>query len=308
MSRAGVVRVGALALLFLASTMGGAAASTVTSAVAAVPKPAVEYDVSVGDSYAAGYQPVASARAHRDTHGFAYQVVDLARARGYRFILRNFACGGATATSILQQVGCSLPAPGPDVVSYPTRTQVAAADRFIARHHGKVGLITVSIGGNDILGCTAAANFISCLTQALPGIETNLHELLTGLRQAAGPGVPIVGLTYPDVFLGLYTSKDPSDQSLALASIGAFERLVNPALETEYSDVSAAFVDVTKAAGAYVPLTETTPWPSAPSGRIPVAVADICSLTYYCGLHDVHPTARGYRVIARLIVATLPRR
>jgi lysophospholipase L1-like esterase len=308
MSRADVVRVAALALISLASTMAGAAASTVTPALAAVPKAAMDYDVSVGDSYAAGYQPVASATAHRDRHGFAYQVVDLARARGYRFILRNFACDGATTTTILQQVGCSLPAPGPDVVSYPTRTQAAAADRFIARHHGKVGLITVSIGGNDILGCTAAAIFISCMTQALPGIEANLHSLLAGLRQAAGAGVPIVGLTYPDVFLGLYTSKDPSEQSLALVSIAGFERLLNPAFETEYSDVGAAFVDVTKATGAYVPLTETTTSLSAPSGRIPVAVADICSLTYYCGLHDVHPTDRGYTVIARLIVATLPRR
>jgi lysophospholipase L1-like esterase len=308
MSRSGVVHVAALALLCLASTAGGFAASTDAPAVAAAPKPTVGYDISIGDSYAAGYQPVAGATAHRDMHGFAYQVVTLARARGYRFILRNFACDGATTTSILHQVGCLLPAPGPDAMSYPTRTQAAAADRFIARHRGKVGLITVSIGGNDILGCAAAAIFIPCVTQALPGIEANLHALLTGLRQAAGPGVRIVGLTYPDVFLGLYTSKDPPEKSLALVSITGFERLLNPALETEYSDVGAAFVDVTEATGAYVPLTEMTPWPSASSGSIPVAVADICSLTYYCRLQDVHPTARGYTVIARLIVARLPRR
>jgi hypothetical protein len=49
------------------------------------------YDVSLGDSYGAGYQPVASARTGRDTGGFAYQVVGLAKARGYDFTLRNFA-------------------------------------------------------------------------------------------------------------------------------------------------------------------------------------------------------------------------
>jgi lysophospholipase L1-like esterase len=308
MSRPGAVRVAALALFCLASAMGGFAASTDTPAVAAAPKAAVDYDVSVGDSYAAGYQPVAQATAHRDTRGFVYQVVDLARARGYRFTLRNFACDGATTTSILHQVGCPLPAPGTDAMSYPTRTQAAAVDRFIARHRGKVGLITVSVGGNDILGCTAAAIFIQCVTQALPGIAANLHTLLAGLRQAAGPGVRIVGLTYPDVFLGLYTSNDPSQTSLAVVSVAGFQKLFNPALEAEYSAVGAAFVDVTEATGAYVALTETTPWPSAPSGSIPVAVADICSLTYYCQLRDVHPTARGYGVIARLIVATLFRR
>ncbi len=308
MSRSGAVCGAVLAMLCLASTMGSFAASTDTQAAAAAPKAVVDYDVSVGDSYAAGYQPVASATAHRDTHGFAYQVVNLARARGYHFTLRNFACDGATTTSILHQVGCPLFAPGPDAMSYPTRTQAAAADRFIARDRGKVGLITVSVGGNDILGCAAAAIFIQCVTQALPGIAANLHTLLTGLRQAAGPGVRIVGLTYPDIFLGLYTSKDPSEKSLAVVSVAGFQKLFNPALEAEYSAVGAAFVDVTEATGAYVPLTEMTPWPSTSSVSIPVAVADICSLTYYCQLQDVHPKARGYRVIARLIVATLPRR
>ncbi len=307
MSRAGAVRAGVVALL-LACTIGGIAASAVTPAAAAVSKATLDYDISVGDSYAAGYQPVAAAMAHRDTHGFAYQVVTLARARGYHFILRNFACDGATTTSLFHQVGCPLPAPGPDAVSYPTRTQAAAADRFIARHRGQVGLITVSIGGNDILGCTAAAIFIPCVTQALPGSEASLHTLLAGLGEAAGPTVPIVGLTYPDVYLGLYTSKDPAQKSLAVVSIAGFQRLFNPALEAEYSAVGAVYVNVTEATGAYVPLTETTPWPSAPSGSIPIAVADICSLTYYCQLEDVHPKTRGYRVIARLVVATLPKR
>jgi lysophospholipase L1-like esterase len=307
-SRAGAVRAGTLALIFLACIIGGIASSTVTPAAAAVSKTTLDYDISVGDSYAAGYQPVAAAMAHRDSHGFAYQVVALSRARGYQFILRNFACDGATATSIVHQVGCPLPAPGPDAVSYPTRTQAAAADRFIVRHRGQVGLVTVSIGGNDILGCTAATTFIPCVTQALPGIEANLHSLLAGLRQAAGPTVPIVGLTYPDVYLGLYNSRDPAQKNLAVVSIAGFQQLFNPALEAEYSAVGAIFGNVTEATGAYVPLTETKPWPSASSGSIPIAVADICSLTYYCQLQDVHPKTQGYSVIARLVVATLPKR
>ncbi len=229
--------------------------------------------------------------AHRDAHGFAYQVVTLARTRGYHFILRNFACDGATTTSIVNQVGCPVRAPGPDAMSYPTRTQAAAADRFIAR--GQVGLITVSIGGNEILGCTDSASFTPCVTQALPGIEANLHTLLAGLRQAVGPKVPIVGLTYPDVFLGLNTSNDPSQKSVAVVSVAGFQKLFNPALEAEYRAVGAVFGDVTDATGTNVPLTETTPWPSAPSGSIPIAVADVCSLTYYCQLQDVHPKTRG---------------
>jgi lysophospholipase L1-like esterase len=308
MNRVGGLRVVAFSLLCLACTSAGAAASIITPAEAAVPKTAIEYDVSIGDSYAAGYQPVAAASKGRDTHGFAYQVVGLARSRGYRFTLRNFACDGATSTSVLEQVGCPLSAPGPDAVSYPTGTQAAAADQFISRHHGHIGMITVSVGGNDLLGCTNATIFISCVTNTIVGIEANVHALLAGLREAAGPAVPIVGLTYPDVFLGLYTSKEPSQKNLALVSVEGFQRLFNPALKTEYQAVGARFVDVTEATGAYTPLTETTVRHTPHSGRIPIAVADICSLTYYCQFQDVHPTTRGYGLIAQLVVATLPRR
>jgi lysophospholipase L1-like esterase len=264
----------------------------------------VEYDVSVGDSYAAGYQPVASANAHRDTHGFAYQVIDMAKAKGDDFALRNFACDGATTETILQQHGCSLSAPGPDTESYAGQTQAAAADRFIADHPGQIGLVTVSIGGNDILGCAAAAILISCVTNALTGIEHNLRQLLSGLRAAAGPTVPIVGLTYPDVFLGLYSSKDPAQRNLATVSVAAFEHFLNPALSDQYAAAGATFIDVTKASGGYIPLTETTL--SGPGGATPIAVADVCALTYSCRLQDVHPTTLGYALIARLIVATLP--
>jgi lysophospholipase L1-like esterase len=268
--------------------------------------PPVDYDVSLGDSYAAGYQPVASALAHRDRHGFAYQVVGLARARGYRLTLRNFACDGATTASAIAQKGCPLPAPGPDTASYPTQTQSVAADQFIARHHGHVGLITVSLGGNDILGCAAAAIFDSCVTSALGGMEHNLQLLLAGLRQAAGSGVPIVGITYPDVFLGLDRSKDPAQKDLAIVSVPTFEHVLNPALKAQYLAIGGAFVDVTQATGAYIPLTTTTRSGTHPA--IPTAVADVCTLTYYCQLQDVHPRTRGYTVIARLIAATLPRR
>jgi lysophospholipase L1-like esterase len=266
----------------------------------------IEYYVSLGDSYAAGYQPVASAAAHHDTAGFAYQIVRLARVKGYRFSLRNFACGGDTSTSLMEMKGCPVSAPGPNSVSYPSLSQAAAADRFVARHRRQIGLITVSIGGNEILGCVAAADFDSCVRAALPTIEGNLHQLLSGLRRAVGPEVPIVGTTYPDVLLGLYTLPARASKELALASVPIFRTIFNPALASEYNAVGGTFIDVTRATGAYSPLSMTIR--SGPHGTVPVAVADVCALTYECRLQDVHPTNRGYELIARLIVASLPQR
>jgi len=270
------------------------------------PKAKSEYYLSVGDSYAAGYQPVASAMRGRDTAGFAYQVTRLAQSRGYHFKLVNFGCGGATTSAVIEQVGCSVSNPGPDTDDYPKMTQAAAVDQFIVRHVGHIGLITVSIGGNDILPCSNATLLLTCVSSAVAAIKSNVTTLLAGLRRVAGPSVPIIGLTYPDVFLGWYTWKVAGSESLAVLSLGAFRTLVNPALASVYASFGAHFIDVTQATGAYTPLNETTS--DGKYGTVPVAVANVCSLTYECQLQDVHPTTKGYAVIARLIEAALPRK
>ena len=287
------------------AVLGAVVGSTANAAAAARPMPSsISYYVSVGDSYAAGNQPTASVWAHKDSNGFAYQVVRLARVKGYRFDLLNFGCGGATTTSVLQQVGCSVDNPGPDTTSYPTQTQVAAATRFISRHRGHIGLISVSIGGNDLLACDTAAQLLSCAKGVLKVVKPNLTVLLGALRHSAGPGVPIVGTTYPDIFLGSYLSPAQSQKRLAMLSVSEFQNLFNPTLKAAYSSVGGSFVDVTKATGAYTPFSQTTSY--GRSGRVPVAVADVCVLTYYCRLGDVHPTTLGYQVMAGLIVASLP--
>ena len=185
-------------------------------------------------------------------------MVKLARAKGYRFDLLNFGCGGATTTSVLQQVGCSVDNPGPDTTSYPTQTQAAAASRFISRHRGHIGLISVSIGGNDVLACDTAAQLFSCAKSVLKVVKRNLTVFLAALRKSAGPGVPIVGITYPDIFLGSYLSPARSQKSLAVLSVAEFRNLFNPTLQAAYSSVGGSFVDVTKATGAYTPFRQTT--------------------------------------------------
>jgi len=262
------------------------------------------YYVSLGDSYAAGYQPTSAKGGHTSTNGFAYQATRLAAAKGYHYTLVNFGCGGATTTSILTTEGC--PQLGPGAPTYPTETQAMAAEQFIEAHKGQIGLITVSIGGNDVTACAASPMPIPCVATAVGTIKTNLSTLLQGLRTAAGPDVRIVGITYPDVILGEDLSTSTSQQSLAKLSVVAFKSLINPALEAEYHAAGGDFVDVTAATGAYGPLTATTTL--APYGTIPVPVAEVCELTYFCQYHDIHPHTAGYAVIARLIVGTLPRR
>ncbi len=262
--------------------------------------------VSVGDSYAAGYQPTAPKVGSNTRNGFAYQLVDKAKAKGYDLRLTNFGCGGATTASIIERPGCREEGLAPGANQYAPATQAAAAEQFLRDNRGRIALITVSIGGNDVTACGDAPDAVACVSGAVVAIKANLGRLLRGLRDAAGPKAQIVGITYPDVILGEALSPDPAKKQLAALSVVAFKSLINPALEAEYEAVGGRFVDVTAATGAYGPLTQTTEL--APYGRIPVPVAKVCQLTYYCQFRDIHPRTAGYTLISDLVAATLPRR
>jgi lysophospholipase L1-like esterase len=276
----------------LVTTLGTVMVPTLAGATTRSPT----YYVSLGDSYSVGYQPGLGA-----TPGYASYV-----AKHTHLTLANFGCAGATTTSLLHTVGCpALLANTAGGMSYPTTTQIAAAVAFITQHKGHIGLITVTIGGNDVVPCAESSNPITCVGTAVTTIKTNVTFTASVLRAAAGPRVPIIGSTYPDVILGLYvhpTHPAPAAAvSLAKVSVAAFKLLVNPALSKSYASSAGAFVDVTKATGAYTSLTRTVH--TSKYGTIPVPVASVCTLTWYCAKGDIHPMNKGYTLIGKLIVA-----
>jgi len=280
-------------LAFAALVVAGTTLVLPAAAGAATKSPT--YYVSLGDSYSVGYQPTKGA-----TPGYAGYV-----QKHTHLTLVNFGCGGATTTSILDTVGC------PDVlphttggVTYPATTQIAAADAFIAAHKGHIGLITVSIGGNDVTSCAVAASPLSCVGTAVTNINTNVTTLASDLRSAAGPGVPIIGSTYPDVILGSYVyPKHPAAASsiaLAKVSVPAFKVLINPALAKAYAADKGYLVDVTAATGAYGSLAKTVKTKNY--GTIPVPVNQVCRYSWYCAQGNIHATTVGYNLIGKLIV------
>ena len=60
-------------------------------------------------------------------------------------------------------------------------------------------------------------------------------------------------------------------------------------------------MDVTAATGAYTSLDRTVS--TAAYGSIPVPVATVCPLIWFCARGDIHPKTAGYTVIGKLIVA-----
>jgi lysophospholipase L1-like esterase len=273
-----------------------AAVGTLVLPQLAAAKRSPTYYVSLGDSYSVGYQPTKGA-----TPGYATYV-----AKHTGLTLANFGCAGATTTSLLTSVGC--PAVLPHTaggMTYTTTPQIAAATAFIAAHKGHVGLITVSIGGNDVVPCARTSNPVTCVATAVTTIKANVTSIASQLRAAAGAKVPIIGSTYPDVILGtyVYPTNPASTAAVNLANISvvAFKALVNPALSQSYASSLGGFVDVTKATGAYTSLKRMVH--TKAYGTIPFPVASVCALTWFCQKGDIHPMNQGYTLIGKLIVA-----
>src|SRR5205085_5786358 len=140
------------ALLVAAATSLG-----VVPAAHAAAKPRKQFYLSLGDSGAVGQQGDVKKTTH---DGFADQLVPLARKKGYAFTLVNQGCGGATTTSMLQQKGCAALALAPGAANYPNQTQVQAAVAFVKKHRARMGLVTISIGGNDVDTCIPQARVV----------------------------------------------------------------------------------------------------------------------------------------------------
>ena len=282
------------------SALAWLAAVTITEASAQAAIRSPNYYVSLGDSYSVGYQPGLGS-----TPGYTMYV-----AKHTGLTLVNFGCAGATTTSILKLVGCPIVLPHTvGGVTYPTTTQIAAAQAFITAHRGHIGLITVSIGGNDVAGCATQAKPVSCVATGVDNIKANVATLASTLRAAAGPRVPIIGSTYPDIVLGRYVfPHNPAPSSavnLAKLSVTAFKVLINPALSKAYASADGSLVDVTAATGAYTSLDRTVH--TSAYGTIPVPVASVCALTWICEKGDIHARTSGYTLIGKLYVARLNR-
>jgi lysophospholipase L1-like esterase len=258
--------------------------------------PAPKYYVGLGDSLAEGFQPGYPSGAET-LHGYANRVVTIVE-HVRTLTLENFGCGGASAVTAIRRPGCTTGSEANDGVPYPTTSQLAGALAFIKAHHGEVRLVTVAIGGNDFAGCLGLANPKTCLAALLPPMVTNIEHLAAPLRAALGAGVPIIAINYFDVNLvdWIYGAEG---RSVAKAWVAAFRDTVNPAFVRAYRASKVTLLDMTQAFGGEVSLSKMVTL--APYGRIPFAVARLCTLTWKCAKNNDHPRDTGYALIAAAI-------
>ena len=126
-----------------------------------------------------------------DTHqGYVDGVYPFYRLTHPLLRVEKLACSGESTTTMVDGGKCS----------YPLGT-TQAGRRFLHRH--RVLLVTITIGGDDVLGCIMRDGtiIIGCPEQGLVDVGRNLPYILSELRAAAVPQVPIVATNYFDPFL-----------------------------------------------------------------------------------------------------------
>lgn len=249
---------------------------------------AVRYYVALGDSLAVGVQPKGEPPFHETDDGYADQLYATLAAADPKLKLVKLGCGGESTTSMLE--GSQLPwvaaSCGPPVFyqhRYPHRTQLAEAVSFLHAHRGFVRLVTIDIGAGDVVGPGGVGEIVE-----------NLPVILAELRAAAGPEVPIVGMTYYSPFSAVVWAEthDLAALQAQVNEVVAF----NDLLESFYKAASDPYADVESA----FQVTDLTL-----VGGTPLNVLRECQWTWICAAGDVHANEEGYGVIAQAFLDVL---
>jgi lysophospholipase L1-like esterase len=295
------------------------AACLACAAPAAASAPERQYYLSLGDSLSVGVQPGPADDPGHAPHdvitnqGYSHQLYRKAKPLYPGLRLVKAGCSSATSENFLHgganvvgQVGCTPRQPL--YASQSTATsQMTYATRFLREHRGHIAFITVSIGNNDLYSCQQGdAIDLQCVSDGTASIATNVRTIGKRLRALVGPRVPIIGSTFYDPFLGFYprggalAADAQASQGLAM-SIN--EDTLIPAWTANRIDVAR----IDEAFGTYIPFDQTVD--TADFGPLPIAVANICRLTWFCAPPpvgpDVHARRAGYRVMAEAFYRVL---
>jgi len=257
----------------IAATIGLSASLLGTATAAPAAPRQQSYYLSLGDSLAFGYQPNLVATGDLNATDYRGYAEDFAALRP-RLTLVNYGCPGETTTSILNG-GC--PWTGTLHDSYGAATsQAAAAEAFLRAHHGRVSLISVTIGSNDLLGlvrsCGSDPNPTQCITNGLPATLATLGANYSALLARVTALAPTARIVLFNYYNPLALAVPGSDRFAAAASNVVATLATDP-----HTSVADAFRAINHSAGS------------------PAEGAFVCALTWECTpFADVHPNDLGY--------------
>lgn len=252
------------------------------------------YYLSLGDSLAVGVQPDDQGRSVPTPDGYADQLYQRLQRTDRSLRLVKLGCSGENTTTML----------GGGICGYQGGSQAAAAVSFLRAHPGRVRLVTLDIGANDLNHCAQNAQQVDlmCAVDGLTSIGDNLPALLRMLREVA-PRVPVIAMNYYDPFLYAWLTGSSGPRT-AIGTVALIAG-VNKQLEDSYHQFGVRVVSV-QDAFATTDLLRTV---NTDRGRLPIAVARICDWTWMCADApygpNIHANREGYRVIAETFLAAI---
>lgn len=287
-----------IAVATVAATAAMAGGAPALAAHRAAASTTSTYYLSLGDSLAQGVQPNSSGVSVETNQGYPNQLFAALRTANPSLKLVKLGCPGETTGTMINGGICT----------YPTGSQLSQAAAFLAGHKGKVQLVTIDIGANDLNPCLSLPTLnqiVVCLEGVFPQIQANLTSIMNTLTTASGSGPPpMIGMNYYDPELANWLKGDAASKALAKASI-ALAQAFGSLLGGVYTSFGAKVADVftafhTSAFGARVTLPEF--------GKVPKDVAYICTYTWECAAPpvgpNIHANVLGYGVIANTFLNT----
>jgi lysophospholipase L1-like esterase len=254
----------------------------------AVPQP--PYYLALGDSLARGIQPLPDGALVETNQGYVDDLYAAYRLTHPFLRLKKLGCSGETTTTMITGGVCS----------YGAGNQLAQAVLFLQTH--PVALITITIGGDNILHCISIGGINeTCRDAGVAAALADLPHILIAL-QAVAPNVPIVAANYYDPFLAAAVLlPSPTGELLALASLVETVNF-NTLLEGIYGGFGVPVADVASA-------FHTTDYSNVPLINLPRNVVLSLIWTWMSATPprgpDIHPRAIGYAVIAGAFVRAI---
>jgi lysophospholipase L1-like esterase len=269
----------------------GASLSLIGSSAAGADTPVSAFYLAIGGSGSLGVQPTAGyPKGQRTDDGYADYLVAAEAAEGVTLDLHQIGCSGETTNDMLHGDRC---------YAFPD-TQLNEAITFLKSHQDEDGLVTIDLGFNDLLPCFHHHSKSSaCVDKQLGTVRDQLTEIVSVLKDVAGPNVEFIGVGHYDPYLADFL-RGRKGADMATSSVHMVRHL-DEVLSSVYHSFGIAIADV----GGAFKIDSTAPVALAGNRTEPENVAEVCLLTWMCQPPplgpNIHPNDAGYELIATAI-------
>ncbi|KUP97571.1 hypothetical protein AC529_05790 [Thermobifida cellulosilytica TB100] len=166
-----------------------------------------QYYLSLGDDLAVGVQPDESGTPAETDNGYTDLVASTLADEPPGVEHVKLGCAGEDTATFVEG--------GAEGCDYEEGSQLAAAEAFLKENRGRVRLVTVNIGGNNLFACAldedgklTTAIDRECVAKNLEQVAKDAPVIAQRLREAAGEDVEIIGVTSYNPLLAMYLAEE----------------------------------------------------------------------------------------------------